>query len=80
MTSTRKYDLAFPQGALQLANGEILPTNQFGEGGLNKRELFAAMAMHGMLARPNFSGSYDLLVDHSVLCADALLDRLDKDP
>lgn len=80
MSTTTKYDLAFPQGALQLDNGDIMPTNQFGESGLTKRELFAAMAMQGMLARSNFSGSFDVLVKHSLRCADALLDQLDKSP
>ena len=42
-------------------------------GGLTKRELFAAMAMQGLLA----SGDYDLKgLRDAVRCADALLEAL----
>ncbi len=52
--------------------------------GFTKRELFAAMAMQGMLARVDFEGLYPvergLLAFRSTECADALLAALDKEP
>lgn len=46
--------------------------------GLSKRELFAAMAMQGMLACPDSSGSFAEIANWSVRYADALLAELAK--
>lgn len=50
--------------------------------GLTKREEFAARAMHGFIAGGSMLGLSDAgrtqLVDESVNCADALLERLKK--
>lgn len=53
-------------------------TNGYGSTGLTKRELFAAMAMQGMIA----SGRYGETVVSpvSVAYADALLAELSKEP
>jgi hypothetical protein len=49
-------------------------------GGLTKRELFAAMAMQGLLADPNSDGeSLRNLVTHSVVAADLLIEALSKE-
>lgn len=47
------------------------------EGGLTKRELFAAMAMQGMAAQPNPLND-DEAAELSVLWADALIAELAK--
>ena len=46
--------------------------------GLTKREYFAAMAMQGVLANPNYNGDYKHLSVVSVKVADALLAELEK--
>jgi hypothetical protein len=52
------------------------------EPGLTKREYFAAMAMQGILAN-NAEGNtewlYDIIGQHSVLAADALITELNKE-
>lgn len=58
------------------------------EGGLTKRELFAAMAMQGLCAnsfdghcnQPIATATYAQLADMAVDHADALLDRLERKP
>lgn len=64
-------------------NGEDIP-----EGGLTKREMFAAMAMQGMLANTLVSQSidmtapsrfYTILSAASVMQADALIEALNKE-
>ncbi|TFD96694.1 hypothetical protein E2605_07695 [Dysgonomonas capnocytophagoides] len=47
--------------------------------GLTKRELFAAMAMQGILANPERIGGKDQeLTQYSVILADALINELNK--
>jgi hypothetical protein len=46
--------------------------------GLTKRELFAAMAMHGLLACPATSGTPDEFARNAVAQADALIAALNK--
>lgn len=47
--------------------------------GLTKRELFAAMALQGMLANPNLSwATKDLALD-AVVIAEHLIDRLNSE-
>lgn len=47
--------------------------------GLTKRELFAAMAMQGMLANPEGGDRHqDLIADYAASFADSLLARLSK--
>jgi hypothetical protein len=48
------------------------------EPGLTKRELFAAMAMQGLLADPDINSPNDLLARCAVGYADALLKELAK--
>jgi hypothetical protein len=48
--------------------------------GLTKRELFAGMAMQGMLSDPRESGDYATVADVAVKYADALIERLSVDP
>ena len=50
------------------------------EGGLTKRELFAAMAMQGYLANPNVDPdtAVKAYAKHSVTYADALIAALEK--
>jgi hypothetical protein len=55
-----------------------------GDWGLTKRELFAAMAMQGILGGCDHDGPWDpeiqprAIADNAVLCADALLDALEE--
>ena len=46
--------------------------------GLSRRELFAAMAMQGMLSDPNVNDPADGIAMSSVMCADALIAELSK--
>lgn len=46
--------------------------------GLTKRELFAAIAMQGMLADPNIV-KLDLCAKQAVECADFLINELNKE-
>ena len=48
-------------------------------GGLTKRELFAAMALQGMLANQDISHSWKCLQEEAVRQADCLLARLDQE-
>lgn len=52
-------------------------TRIYGYGGLTKRELFAAMAMQGLMARPNWP--FDSIAGEAIFVADALIDELNKD-
>ena len=54
--------------------------DSWGQGGLTKRELFAAMAMQGFIAndRFDFTTREIRLVSEAVKCADALLAELAK--
>lgn len=47
--------------------------------GLTKREYFAALAMHGLLACGGMAIRPKELADYSVLCAEELIDKLSKD-
>lgn len=48
--------------------------------GLTKRELFAAMAMQGMLGNTDHDGNFEVYADDAVKHADALLAALDAKP
>lgn len=50
------------------------------EYGLVKRELFAAMALQGLLANPNITWSVRDLANDAVDSADALLEALNQKP
>ena len=53
------------------------------DGGLTKREYFAAMAMQGILANNeegNTQWNYAVIGKHSVLAADALIEQLNEKP
>lgn len=53
--------------------------SQYGFGsGLTKRELFAAIALQGMLSRSNINASYQKYAEGSIAVADALLAELEK--
>lgn len=52
--------------------------NRFQRTGLTKREYFAAMAMEGLLSRPETHGHYGDFAGWSVQYADALLAELAK--
>ena len=46
--------------------------------GLRKRELFAAMAMVGLLAQTRRKIDVSIIIDEAIICADALLTQLTK--
>jgi hypothetical protein len=48
------------------------------EVGLTKRELFAAMAMQGLLANPATDGTYSQIADDAVVYADQLIKELNQ--
>ena len=48
-------------------------------GGLTKRELFAAMAMQGLLADPYSTQEFSCMASMSVQVADALIAELSKE-
>lgn len=74
--SKKNNELAFPHTELDTYSGK--PCNQ--HFGLTKRELFAAMAMQGILANPERIGGKDQeLTQYSVMLADALLTELNKE-
>lgn len=50
----------------------------FGCEGLSKRELFAAMAMQGLMSIPEVFGKPNLIAGASVEIADALIAELEK--
>ena len=66
---TDPTDLAYPI----VWSGEYYP-------GLTKRELFAAMAMQGLMARPGMRLSLDHLAMDAVCQADALIAELNLPP
>jgi hypothetical protein len=50
-------------------------------GGLTKRELFAAMAMQGLMSSRNLQGvAFETVAQISTMAADALIERLNADP
>jgi len=60
-------------------NDGMLPEGAFGwMNGLTKRELFAAMAMQGLLADSESNGSYSEFANKAVSFADALLSKLEE--
>lgn len=70
-----------PNQQMQLADGTWDQDTDFGEPGMTKRELFAAMAMQGFCANSDIDdgiGSEDLAV-YSLKNADALLKELVKE-
>lgn len=70
---TRQEDAAF--GCVGMLSREEDVYNH----GLTKRELFASMAMQGILANPERIGGKDQeLTQYSVMLADALINELNK--
>ncbi len=68
---------AFPMGHLTNANGEV----QWSNGGITKREYFAAMAMQGMLADTNRHPERQTLgaiADDALAMANVILAALEK--
>jgi hypothetical protein len=63
-------DSAYP---LEIATGQY-------NSGLTKRELFAAMALQGLLADPYSTQEFADMASMSVQVADALIERLSADP
>lgn len=68
---------AFPE--IRQMNEHDDPTS-FGPSGLTKRELFAAMAMQGMVAERTAPWSDETVAQGAVILADALLAELAKEP
>ena len=65
--------------AKKLGNERIVYTRGHELGGLTKRELFAAMAMQGLIAAQTYSvADVSLSARHSINSADALLEELSK--
>lgn len=76
-------DYIFPSLAGQCPPGSTTPTDFAAVGGLTKRELFAAMAMQGMLASSTqFSPEWvsKHVVDAAIRFADKLIAKLDEKP
>lgn len=66
-------DPAYPKPDTTYPNGQV----QFGQPGLTKRELVAAMVLQGLASNSSTRGATpELLADTSVLIAEALLTRL----
>jgi len=63
-------DAAYP---FQVDTGQVT-------GGITKRELFAAMAMQGILADSNATGEFKKVARLAVFHADALIDELSSNP
>lgn len=76
-TKDEGNELAFPHTELDSYSGT--PCNQ--HFGLTKRELFAAMAMQGILANSEITKSHkDLNIEKTAIkCADALINELNKE-
>lgn len=70
-------ELSFPYVELDTYSGK--PCNQ--HFGLTKRELFAAMAMQGILANPEITKNHkDLNIEQAAIkCADALIAELNRE-
>ena len=79
-------DHVFPQPPFFMnTRGEMLPHENRPHGGLTRRELFAAMAMQGLLAMPSDidiepgAGSWpEAYAKHALQAADALIAALDQ--
>lgn len=66
----------------QYSDGKMWPNGIYKFGGLTKRELFAAMAMQGILANPELVRVYTeeiQIMRSAVNEADALIAELDKE-
>lgn len=72
----REKSWAFPQSATNFGLSDSVPKPL--RGGLTKRELFAAMAMQGLLTNPEFSASLRE-ANWAVKAADALIAELTKE-
>jgi hypothetical protein len=53
-------------------------SNVNNQGGLTKREYFAAMAIQGLLANPNIGNDANRVVVDSIELADILLEQLEE--
>lgn len=71
-------DGAFAAGAMAMAEGDRYQEEW--QCGLTKRELFAAMAMQGIMGSPEGGDtSTDVAAFYSVKCADALIAALNEE-
>lgn len=77
MKTTNGNDYAFARSAAEYENMDGIPMYNEPSDGLTKRELFAAMAMQGLMARPNWP--FDGIAGEAIFVADALIDALNKD-
>jgi hypothetical protein len=72
-------DSAFPKlGDLRTTGKRYYA--EYSAGGLTKRELFAAMAMQGLICKTNVRGEAGEYADAAVECADALIAALEREP
>lgn len=69
-------DLVYP--TTKFYHGHNESTSLGLQGGISKRELFAAMAMQGLLVNEYVDSTYDECAKTSVRYADALLTELEK--
>jgi hypothetical protein len=60
-------------------NDSINNSEQGPQDGLTKREYFAAMAMQGLLAKPNLMNPLEEIVQTAVSSADALIKSLNNE-
>jgi hypothetical protein len=63
---------AYPDGGVTHANGQA----EWGQPGLTKRELFAAMMLQGMMADGTRTGTFAGFAKEAIQQADALLAQL----
>lgn len=73
-----KSDNAFPSTFVYLNKIDGISKHQVSEGGLSKRELFAAMAMQGFLVGDTTINTHKGLAKEAIKCADALISELEK--
>ena len=73
---TQANDPAFSRPAF---HHEHTGTLHDAQDGLTKREYFAVMAMQGWLANEYIGTKYDIIAQHCVRMADALIEELNKE-
>lgn len=75
-----KTDKVFPTSQENYTTQKGTYNPDYMSSGLTKRELFAALAMQGILANPERIGGKDQeLTQYSVMLADALINELNKE-
>lgn len=75
---TNGSDPAFYDGSEREIDQSLIDPAWRAHPGLTKRELFAAMAMQGMLANPAFRTDQDKIAEWAVTDSDALIIALNK--